>query len=243
MAAAAVQEDKFIKEEGAAWLLLPLFLLEKNQSIIMAKAIGKGTATSGKSRGSRATGSEASGDTQHSEMSQSSGNEQGQKPLEQFFLEALKDMYGAEKALTEALPRMQEAATTPELQEAFEDHTLLTQKHVLRLEKVFKLMGQQAEEGPCEAMHALIQEGERMMQTTPEGSMTRDAALIIGAQKIEHLEIAAYGGLAQLAITLGEDDVADILERTLNEEEETDINLTDIAESHINFEAEEETAE
>jgi len=178
-------------------------------------------------------------------QSSSSGNGKmdDTAPLTKFFLDALKDIYWAEKALVEALPRMQQAATTEELQDAFEDHTLLTQKHVSRLEKVFKMLGQPSEAKKCDAMQGLIEEGQKTIRETPEGSMTRDAALIIAAQKVEHYEIASYGGLVQLAITLGKDDVADILERTLDEEEETDLLLTDIAESSINFSAEEETQE
>lgn len=164
-------------------------------------------------------------------------------PLAKFFIDALKDIYWAEKALTKALPEMQQAATTEELQEAFEDHTLQTQKHVSRLEKIFKMLGKPAEAKKCDAMQGLIEEGQKIIKETPEGSMTRDAALIIAAQKVEHYEIASYGGLVQLALTLGETDVADILERTLDEEEETDMMLTDIAESSINFAAEEETEE
>jgi len=162
------------------------------------------------------------------------------KPLEQYFLEGLKDIYGAEKQLVEALPKMQQAATTAELQEAFEDHALLTRKHVSRLEKIFRLLEQPAEAVPCEVMKALIEEGKKTIADTPKGSMTRDAALIISAQKVEHYEIASYGGLAQIAITLGYDDIADILENTLEEEEETDLLLTDIAGDNINFEAEDE---
>lgn len=164
-------------------------------------------------------------------------------PLEDFFLDALKDIYWAEKALTEALPKMQAAATTDELQEAFEDHTLLTQKHVSRLEKIFKLLGKPAEAKKCDAMQGIINEGEKIIKATPGGSMTRDAALIIAAQKVEHYEIASYGGLVQIALTLGHSEVADILEKTLQEEEDTDVELTDIAESSINFAAQEETAE
>jgi len=164
-------------------------------------------------------------------------------PLSKFFLDALKDIYWAEKALTETLPKMQQAATTEELQDAFEDHTLQTQKHVLRLEKVFKLLQLPAEGKKCDAMQGLIKEGEEIIKNTPEGSMTRDAALIIAAQKVEHYEIATYGGLVQIALTLGESEIAEILDRTLEEEEETDMNLTDIAESSINFSAQEETEE
>ena len=170
-------------------------------------------------------------------------SKENEEPLEKFFSDALKDIYWAEKALTEALPKMQAAATTEELQEAFEDHTLMTQKHVARLEKVFRLLGKPAEAKKCDAMAGIIKEGQSIIEETPEGSMTRDAALIIAAQKVEHYEIASYGGLVQLALTLGETDVADILETTLQEEEDTDMLLTDIAEEYINFEAQEETTE
>lgn len=162
-------------------------------------------------------------------------------PLKQFFMDALKDILWAEKALTEALPKMKAAATTEELKEAFEDHALQTQKHISRLEKVFALLGEKPEAKKCDAMAGLIKEGEHIIESTPEGSMTRDAALIIGAQKIEHYEIACYGGLVQLALTLDHEKVADHLEKTLQEEEDTDLLLTDIAEAFINFEAGEES--
>lgn len=161
-------------------------------------------------------------------------------PLHQFFLDGLKDMYYAEHALIGALQNMEDAATTEELKEAFEDHRLMTQKHILRLDKVFKLIGEKPEQKKCKAMDGLIAEGEEIIKSTPEGSMTRDAALIIAAQKVEHYEIASYGGLAQLAVTMKHDKAADLLEKTLEEEEETDLNLTDIAETSINFEAEQE---
>ena len=164
-------------------------------------------------------------------------------PLKEFFIESLKDMYWAEKALVEALPKMQRAATTDELQEAIEDHTLQTTKHVSRLEKVFKLLGIPAEAKKCDVMQALIEGGQKAIDATPSKSMTRDAALIISAQKVEHHEIACYGGLVQLALTLGEADIAELLSATLYEEEDTDNDLTDIAETYINFAAEEETQE
>jgi len=160
--------------------------------------------------------------------------------LHQFFVSALKDIYFAENAIIEALTKMEEAATTEELKEAFEDHQLQTKKHVSRLEKVFKLIDEKPEKKECEAIKGIIKEGEEIIKSTQEGSMTRDAALIIAAQKVEHYEIATYGGLAQLAITMGHDKVADLLEKTLQEEEDTDYNLTEIAETFINFDAEQE---
>jgi len=160
--------------------------------------------------------------------------------LHKFFVDSLKDIYFAEHAIIDALEKMQEAATTEELKDAFEDHQLQTKKHVSRLEKVFKLIDEKPEKKECEAIKGLIKEGEEIIKSTKEGSMTRDAALIIAAQKVEHYEIATYGGLAQLAITMGHDKAADLLEKTLQEEEDTDYNLTEIAETSINFDAEQE---
>lgn len=161
-------------------------------------------------------------------------------PLHKFFVSALKDIYYAENAIVDALEKMQEAATTEELKDAFEDHQLQTKKHISRLEKVFKLIDEKPEKKECEAIKGIIKEGEEIIKSTEDGSMTRDAALIIAAQKVEHYEIATYGGLAQLAITMGHDKAADLLEKTLQEEEETDEDLTEIAETLINFDAEQE---
>jgi len=160
--------------------------------------------------------------------------------LHKFFVSALKDIYFAENAIIDALDKMQEAATTEELKDAFEDHQLQTKKHVSRLEKIFRLIDEKPEQKECKAIKGIIEEGEEIIKSTEEGSMTRDAALIIAAQKVEHYEIATYGGLAQLAITMGHDKVADLLETTLQEEEDTDYNLTEIAETSINFDAEQE---
>ena len=167
-------------------------------------------------------------------------NEMKNSPLHKFFVDALKDIYYAENAIIDALGKLQEAATTEELKDTFEDHQLQTKKHVSRLEKVFKLIDEKPEKKECEAIKGLIKEGEEVIKSTEEGSMTRDAALIIAAQKVEHYEIATYGGLAQLAITMGHDKAADLLEKTLQEEEDTDYNLTEIAETSINFDAEQE---
>lgn len=160
--------------------------------------------------------------------------------LRKFFISALKDIYFAENAIIDALDKMQEAATTEELKDAFEDHQLQTKKHVSRLEKVFRLLDEKPEKKECEAIKGIIKEGEEIIKSTEDGSMTRDAALIIAAQKVEHYEIATYGGLVQLALTMGHDKAADLLEETLQEEEDTDYQLTEIAETSINFEAEQE---
>ncbi|HIB8182196.1 TPA: ferritin-like domain-containing protein [Elizabethkingia anophelis] len=159
--------------------------------------------------------------------------------LHKFFIDGLKDIYFAEEALIEALGKMHEAATTEELKEAFEDHQHQTKRHISRLNKVFELIGEKPEKKKCEAIEGIIKEAEEIIKSTEEGSMTRDAALIIAGQKAEHYEIATYGGLAQLAITMGHHQAADLLEKTLQEEEDTDYHLTEIAETYINFDAKE----
>lgn len=161
-------------------------------------------------------------------------------PLMQLFTDALKDMYWAEQAIIEGLKKMQQAATNDELTEAFEDHEMETKKHVSRLEKVFEQIGLPAEAKKCAAMEGILKEAEEIIKNTPEGSATRDAGLIIAAQKVEHYEIASYGGLVAIAHTLGQTKAAKLLQKTLDEEEETDLHLTDIAETAINFEAAEE---
>ena len=167
-------------------------------------------------------------------------NNQQESLLEKFFMDQLKDIYYAEQQITKALPEMQKAATTHQLEDAFEDHFKQTEMQIRRLEKVFQLLGKEPEGKKCEAIEGIIKEAKSIISETKENTMTRDAALIIAAQKVEHYEIATYGGLVQLAITMGLHREADLLEKTLQEEEETDSTLTDIAESYINVQAEEE---
>ncbi len=162
------------------------------------------------------------------------------KPLFEFFTDGLKDIYWAEKAIEALLKKNKSLAHTEELKEALEDHELQTQKHALRLEKIFNRMKMKAEAKKCEAVAGIIKEAEEVIGKTPEKSMTRDAVIIIAAQKIEHYEIATYGGLLQIALTFNMDAIADLLEKTLEEEEETDLLLSDIAESFINLEASQE---
>ncbi|MGC4035771.1 MAG: ferritin-like domain-containing protein [Chitinophagaceae bacterium] len=160
--------------------------------------------------------------------------------LSEFFHDELKDIYWAEKHLVKTLPKMQKAATTEELASAFEDHLEVTKKHVTRLEQVFDKLGHKPQAKKCEAMEGITKEGESIIEDTEDGTSTRDVGLIMAAQKVEHYEIATYGALHQLAITLGYEDVASILETTLAEEKEADKALTSIAENDINYEAVEE---
>ncbi|HEY9046595.1 MAG TPA: ferritin-like domain-containing protein [Ohtaekwangia sp.] len=161
--------------------------------------------------------------------------------LEDFFVDSLKDIYWAEKHLTKALAKMQKAATSEELANAFGDHLTVTQEHVARVEKVFELLEKKPQAKKCEAMEGLIKEGEDIIAETEKGSATRDVGLILAAQKVEHYEIATYGGLAQLAKTLGREDIKDLLGQTLDEEKQADELLTSLAESDINETAEQES--
>jgi len=165
---------------------------------------------------------------------------EGGSHLEKFFLDQLQDIYYAEQKILQSLPKMKDAATTEELKDAFDDHLHQTQRHVKRLEKVFETLDKKAEGKKCEAIEGISREVENIISETEEGTMTRDAALIIAAQKVEHYEIATYGGLVQLAITMQLHDAADLLDKTLVEEEDTDARLTEIAENDINLGAEHE---
>lgn len=157
--------------------------------------------------------------------------------LRDLFLSELQDIYWGENQLVKALPKMQSAASSGKLAEAIATHWEQTQNQVARLEEVFGILGETPRAKKCFAMEGLTREGEGVVETTVEGSATRDAGIIIASQKVEHYEIAAYGGLVQLARTLGLEDAASLLEQTLNEEKETDLLLTGIAENDINYQA------
>lgn len=198
----------------------------------------KSRAQSSRSSANQEKPSTAKSKTSKNDSASSETNESSQ--LEKLFMDGLKDIYWAEKHLTKALPKMQKAATTEELKSAIEEHLSQTEEHVSRLEEVFELCGKKAQAKKCDGMEGLIKEGESVIEDTEEGTMTRDAGLIMAAQKVEHYEIASYGSLVQFAKTLGLEDVAGILEETLGEEKEADQKLTEIAESNINQGAAEE---
>ncbi len=168
---------------------------------------------------------------------QPSREQQNDPMLEKFFKDSLKDIYWAEKHLTKALPKLAKAATSEELKNAFNEHLEVTQTHVTKLEQVFEMVGEKPVAKKCDAMEGLSKEADTVIEETEEGTATRDVGLIIAAQKVEHYEIATYGGLAALATALGMDDVAEVLEETLAEEKEADQTLTSIAESDINYQA------
>ena len=166
--------------------------------------------------------------------------QQSNTMLEKFLVDSLKDMYWAEKHLTKALPKLARAATSEELKQALQDHLTVTEEQVARIEQVFELMGKKPQAKKCEAMEGLSKEADSIVEETEKGTMTRDVAIIIACQKVEHYEIASYGGLTQLANTMGMTEVADLLGQTLAEEKEADELLTSIAENDINYQAEEE---
>ena len=156
--------------------------------------------------------------------------------LQELFEDQLKDILGAERALINAIPKMIDNASSPELIDALTEHLKFTNKQVSRLDKVFESIGIKSEAKRCVAMEGLIKEAEEVMQSTEEG-VVRDAGIILAAQKVEHYEIATYGTLLSFANVLGEEEAASLLEDTLNEEKEADIKLTEIAETTINIEA------
>ena len=162
-------------------------------------------------------------------------------PLENFFVNQLQDMYYSERRLAEALEEMTGACTSEELEDAVNQHRQQTQRHLKRLKKIFSMIGREAKEKKCEAIEGLIREAKEIRDLTREGTATRDAALIVAMQKIEHYEIASYGGLLELALTMDLHQAAPLLDKTLKEEEEADRDLTYIAETFINVRAEQES--
>jgi ferritin-like metal-binding protein YciE len=160
-----------------------------------------------------------------------------QPALEKFFVGEIKDIYWAEKHLVKTLPKMHKAASSEKLRKALEDHLKVTKEHVVRLEKVFELLDEKVQAKKCEAMAGITKEGEEIIEETEEGTATRDVGIILASQKVEHYEISTYGGLAQLADTLGLKDIGELLAKTLAQEKEADSLLSQIAKKDINYDA------
>jgi ferritin-like metal-binding protein YciE len=168
-------------------------------------------------------------------------NATGGSKLTEFFINELKDLLWAERELVATLPDMADAATSPELKNAFEFHLTETETHVTRLEQIFAILGLEPESRTCEAMSGILDEGDEIISITDEGTAQRDVGLIFAGQKAEHYEIASYGGMIALAKTLGYYEVAELLVLTLDEEKTADAKLTEIAESQANYDASTET--
>lgn len=163
------------------------------------------------------------------------------KSLQDMFVEELRDIYHAEKQLVKALPKMARAASSTKLAEAFELHLEETKGQVERLEQIFDELDLRTRGKTCEAMQGLVEEAKDMMEEIKQPDV-RDAALIVAAQKVEHYEIASYGSLRCLAKTLGLEKPAELLEKTLREEEKTDAALNKLALDEINKRAVQQAA-
>jgi len=160
------------------------------------------------------------------------------KSFEDLFIEELSDIYSAEKQLTKALPKVAKAASNEDLKKAVSDHLEETENQVKRIEKIVKEENLTLKRKKCAAMEGLISEADEAISSIEQGPLL-DVALIMGAQKVEHYEISAYGSLIELAKLLGYDAAVDLLDETLGEEKGADSKLNDIAVSGVNEDAQE----
>lgn len=161
--------------------------------------------------------------------------------IDALFLHELQDLYSAERQLTAALPKMAKKASSAELKQAFETHLEQTEEHVQRLEQIFEKLQLSAGRHKCKAMEGLIEEGSELLKEDAVDSV-RDAAMIGAAQRVEHYEIAGYGTARTFAEMLGHADAAELLQKTLDEEKETDQLLSELALTSVNVEAQNETS-
>jgi ferritin-like metal-binding protein YciE len=161
--------------------------------------------------------------------------------LMELYIDELKDLYDAESRLVKALPKVAKAATSEKLRSAVEEHLEQTKGHVDRLKEIFDNLSEKATGKKCAGMMGILKEGEEIMDEDFEGAVM-DAALISAAQRVEHYEIAAYGCVKTWAELLGENEASSLLEKTLEEEKETDEKLTQLAEE-INMQAKEQGSE
>ncbi|WP_418992514.1 ferritin-like domain-containing protein [Alistipes sp.] len=151
----------------------------------------------------------------------------------EFFIDQIKDIYWAEKHLISGMKKMKRAATSPKLAEAFTNHIEESEGQIDRLKRVFELLGKRAQAKRCEAMEGIVAEAEEVIADTEKDTYTRDAALIMAAQKAEHYEIASYGTLKYYAELMGEDEISRELDATLQEEKNTDSLLTCLTEEGV----------
>lgn len=156
-----------------------------------------------------------------------------EKTLDDLFHDTLKDIYYTERKILKALPKMARGAKSPELKAAFEKHRDQTEGHVERLQQVFEIMGKRAQGKTCEAIDGIIAEGEEIMEEF-KGTPAGDAGLISAAQAVEHYEITRYGTLKRWAQALGMKDAVKLLDQTLQEEGQTDKDLTKLADAGVN---------
>ena len=158
------------------------------------------------------------------------------KTLDDLFHDTLKDIFYAEKKILTSLPKMAKAAHNADLKAAFEKHHAQTEEQIARLEKVFASIDQKPQGKKCDAIEGILAEGTEIIEEY-KGSAALDAGLISAAQAVEHYEITRYGTLATWADELGNDEGAKLLKESLDEEEDTDKALSELAESVVNQEA------
>jgi ferritin-like metal-binding protein YciE len=156
--------------------------------------------------------------------------------FEELLVHEMRDLYDAEQHITKALPKMIKAASSQDLRAALQDHLEVTKTQIGRLEEAFGALGQPTKGETCKGLKGLLDEGEDVIDEKADPAV-KDAGLIVAAQKIEHYEIASYGSVRTWALTLGHERVADLMERTLQEEKDADKKLTALAESVINVQA------
>jgi len=156
--------------------------------------------------------------------------------MKELLLDELQDLYSAETQITKALPKMVKASSTAELKQAFEGHLHETEGHVQRLEKIFKQLKENPKGKTCEGMKGLLKEGEERIKEGGEDDVL-DAGLIAAAQRVEHYEIAAYGSVRTYAELMGENEIAALLDQTLEEEKMADEKLNKVAKK-VNVRAE-----
>jgi ferritin-like metal-binding protein YciE len=159
-----------------------------------------------------------------------------QKTLDNLFYDTLKDIYYAERKILKSLPKMAKGAQSSKLKAAFEKHQEETEGQIERLQQVFDIIGKRAMGKTCEAIDGILEEGEEILEDY-EGSPALDAGLIAAAQAVEHYEITRYGTLKRWAKLLGHDEAADLLDETLQQEAQTDEDLTELADADANPDA------
>ena len=155
--------------------------------------------------------------------------------LQQLFVKELRDLYDAENQITDALPKLIDAASHSELKNALQEHLTVTEQQISRLERIFQMLNQKPTGETCKGMKGVIKEGDEVVSAGGDPS-TVDAGIISAAQRVEHYEMAGYGTVRNYAQLLGRNEIADLLQQTLTEEQEADEKLTEIA-SKVNVEA------
>lgn len=196
--------------------------------------------TKAKAETTKKDAAEQKSDTRKTSDKAAAENKKSGEEFREFFIDELKDILWAEKALLKALPKMKKAATGKELAASFDTHLSETESQISTLEQVFELMGEKPKTKKCDAMEGLISETDSIISDTDKGTAIRDAGLILAAQKVEHYEIATYGTLAAFADAMNETKVAKLLRSILKDEKDSDKKLTALALESVNEEASEE---